>query len=125
MPSISILDRLGEEININDRVRFRAWQGRDNFFSGTGDVQNIDPFGNIYVEPDSALEIEGSSGSFDATVLMVSTSALNPKVVESGGHQTFRAYKEHFGKMDVDSETKPLIGVSWVERVEGPKMGKW
>lgn len=119
--SLSVLDRLGEEVNLNDKVRFRAWQGRDNFFSGTGVVQNIDPFGNIYVEPDGAMEIEGSNSYFDATVLMVSTSALGQKAVQAGGHQKFRAYKEHFGKME--GEVKPLLGISWVERLEGPGMG--
>lgn len=120
MATITVLDRLGETIEMNDRVRFRTWQGRDNFFSGTGNVQNIDPFGNLYIEPDSALEIEGSNGSFDATVLMVTTSTL-PGNVDSGigAHLKFRAYKEHFGKMQND--VKPFVGVSWVERIEGPK----
>jgi hypothetical protein len=100
-----VLDRLGEEVELRDHVKFRSWQGRDVFFTGTGHVQNIDPFGNIYVEPDAALHIEGTAGAFDATVLMVTTE-------NEGG--TAKAYKEHFSRPGV-GETKSL-GISWVEK---------
>jgi hypothetical protein len=69
-----LTDRLGVQIGMGERVKFRAWQGDDVFFNGVGNIQNIDPFGNVYIEPDSAMTIEGERGFFDATVVMTSTT---------------------------------------------------
>jgi hypothetical protein len=118
MTTLSVFDRLGEEINLNDRVKFRAWQGKNTFFTGTGYVQNIDPFGNIYIEPDSAMAIEGEDGSFDATVLMVTTQPYKKEENHAGGVQRFKAYKEHFSRPTVDRPAG-MLGVSWLERIEG------
>lgn len=124
MTTLYVIDRLGEEINFNDRVKFRAWQGRDTFFTGTGRIQNIDPFGNVYIEPDAAMAIEGEEGSFDATVLMVTTQPYKKEENHAGGIQRFRAYKEHFSRPTVE-RAAGMIGISWLERMEGPEFNSF
>jgi hypothetical protein len=111
MSSFYVVDRLGEELMIGSNVKFRTWQGRNVFFTGTGQIQNIDPFGNIYIDPDSALHIEGEDGSFDATVVMVSTAPIESNRV---GQTGFKGYREHFAKMAVDRKPS-MVGISWIE----------
>jgi hypothetical protein len=111
MSGLYILDRLDEEIGLQSRVKFRAWQGKDVFFTGTGVIQNIDPFGNIYIEPDTVMHIEGEEGAFDATVVMLSTSTAKSQRIEQ---QCYKALKEH---KQWQNGTQVLVGVSWAERI--------
>jgi hypothetical protein len=113
----TLVDRLGVGIKIGDRVVFRAWQGSDIFFNGKGLIQNIDPFGNVYIEPDEAMTIEGEYGFFDATVLMISTRLRRlpgDKVDECSG---IIGLVEHV-------QNGVMVGVSWLEKTE-PRESKY
>jgi hypothetical protein len=111
-----LTDRLGTPLAMGSRVKFRSWQGSDVFFNGVGHIQNIDPFGNVYVEPDSAMTIEGEQGFFDATVLMVSTTSKRLAGDEGDEKSGLFGYKEHV-------VGEQMVGVSWLEKAEESKRG--
>lgn len=108
---LCVFDKLDEEIKIQDNVKFRSWQGGNTFFIGEGFIQNIDPFGNVYIDPDSELFIEGESYDVDATLIIVSTDLIHR---DDGfiGVKKMKAYKEH-----KDRKNGRSFGFSWIEKI--------